>query len=155
MSKKLTLVETDVGFLHQSSQEVDLGNLDLVNMLEAELLNVFRKMQGKMQGLAAIQVGKPYKAILLRYVKGEDPIVVYNPKILFSIGKVKSIEGCMSEGDSRYLVWRPALALVSYTNKYRETKKEWLPYKKARIFAHEVDHLSGILLQDKGKLVEA
>lgn len=154
MGKKLVLVETDVEKLHQPSHEVNLGDVNLVNSIDAALRNTYKKMDGKMQGLAAIQVGYAYKAMLLRFVRGEEPIVVYNPGLIFSFGKKKSNEGCMSEGDDRYIVTRPRLIKVFYYTKYKEKKVEWMTYKKARIFMHEYDHLFGILLQDHGILVE-
>lgn len=154
MAKKLSRIETNIDKLHQKSQSIDLGNLGLVNSIENALLRAFNDRGGAMKGLAAIQVGYAYNAILLRYVKWESPEIVYNPEVLFRFGSKKSNEGCLSEGDDRYIVKRPILIKVRYQTKYKETKTEWLPYDKARIFMHEFDHLNGVLLQDKGKLVE-
>ena len=155
MSKKLVKIETDVDKLHRVSEVVDLNNLTLLNSIERALRDTFHEMKGAMKGLAAIQVGYPYQAILLRYVKGEEPDIVYNPEVLFKFGLRSSNEGCMSEGDDRYIVKRPLLIKVRYQTKYRQTITQWLPYSKARVFMHEFDHLAGILLQDKGILVES
>lgn len=155
MSLKLVdnVVETDIDVLHQVSDEINLTDLDAMNAVENALLNTYRKLNGSLQGLAAIQVGFRCRVILLRFKKGGEPFIAYNPKILFSIGNRKSNEGCLSEGDDRYIVRRPAIMKVMYYNKYREKQVMWLPYKKARIFKHELDHLDGILLQDIGKKV--
>lgn len=147
-------VETDVNKLHQVSSNVDISDRKLVGHIEYALLATYRKLDGRLQGLAAIQCRLPYCAILLRYVKGKEPVVIFNPEVLFSFGKKKSNEGCLSEGKSRYIVERPLLVKVQYTNIDGLKVKEWLPYAKARIFMHEYDHLKGVLLQDKGILVE-
>lgn len=147
-------VETDINKLHTKSSEVDMNNVKLTKNIHDALMAVFNKLEGKAQGLSAIQCGLPYCAILLRYVKGEEPIIAYNPKVLVKVGSKKSNEGCLSEGNKRYIVSRPILIKVEYVTRYKEKVIEWLPYKKARIFMHEYDHLQGVLLQDKGTIVE-
>lgn len=147
-------VETDINKLHVKSSEVDMNDVKLTKNIHDALMAVFNKLEGKAQGLSAIQCGLPYCAILLRYVKGEEPIIVYNPKVLVKFGSKKSNEGCLSEGNKRYIVRRPILTKVEYVTRYKEKIIEWLPYKKARIFMHEYDHLQGVLLQDKGIIVE-
>lgn len=147
-------VETDIKVLHKVSQKVDLGDVKLTRNLCDILTGMFDKLNGKAQGISAIQCGMPYCAVLLRYIRGEEPIVIFNPEVLFSFGSKVSNEGCLSEGDSRYIVKRPLLIKVRYFTRYREEVVKWLPYKKARIFMHEYDHLQGVLLQDKGTLVE-
>lgn len=156
MSKRLTnnLVETNLDKLRVVSSEVSLSDVSLTSRIDTTMMSVYDKLGGRLQGMAAIQVGLPYRAILLRYVKGEDPIIAYNPVILFKFGKKKSNEGCLSEGDSRFIVKRPRLMKVRYRSKYGYTFTKWLTYKKARIFMHECDHLDGILLTDIGVKVE-
>lgn len=144
-----SIVETDVNKLHRVSDKVDLNNDNLVDRLESTLMYTFQKLKGKAQGISAIQCGMPYSAILLRYEKGMPPIVVYNPYVIKSIGSRKSNEGCLSEGDKRYIVKRPLLIKVGYYERNKGDVVKWLPYKKARIFMHEYDHTKGILLQDK------
>lgn len=147
------IVETDVDYLHQVSKPVTMDS-DMVSLVNFQLLQAYKKLDGECQGLSAVQVGFPVRAILLRYVKGEEPIVIFNPKVDVKLGSKKSNEGCLSEGDVRYIVKRPILIKVQYYLGNGNKVVEWLPYKKARIFMHEYDHLNGILLQDKGKKVE-
>lgn len=147
-------VETDINKLHVKSSEVDVNDVTLTKNIRDALMAVFNELEGKAQGLSAIQCGLPYCAILLRYVKGEEPIIAYNPKVLVKLGSKKSNEGCLSEGNKRYIVRRPIIIKVEYVTRYKERIIEWLPYKKARIFMHEYDHLQGVLLQDKGTIVE-
>lgn len=148
------VVNKDIDWLHQKSEPVDMDDKTLIRDINSLLLSAYKKLDGKLQGLSAIQVGKPVQAILLRYIKGQEPIVVFNPTVRIKLGSKKSNEGCLSEGDLRYTVRRPILVKVSYFTTDGTEVTEWLPYTKARIFMHEYDHLYGILLQDKGKRVE-
>lgn len=143
-------VSTDVEQLHKVSKDIDMSDKKLVDRLFCRLMGTYTELNGRLQGLSAIQLGEPYSAVLLRYVKGETPIIAFNPVVLKSIGRRKSNEGCISEPEHRYTVSRPRLLKVRYFNKDGETITKWLTYKKARIFMHEYDHTQGILLQDKG-----
>ena len=147
------LVVTDIDALHKVSEEVNMVDVATKGYVRDMLLQTYKKLNGAMQGMAAIQVSLPWRAILLRYKKGDEPVVVFNPRVTCSIGRKKSNEGCLSEGDGRWIVKRPVLMRVEYYTFDNERIVEWLPYKKARIFKHEVDHLNGILLQDIGKKV--
>ena len=147
------LVVTDINTLHKVSEEVNMNDVTTKCYVRDTLLKTYKKLDGALQGMAAIQVNLPWRVILLRYKRGDKPIVVFNPKVTCSIGSKKSNEGCLSEGDGRWIVKRPLLMRVEYYTLDNERIVEWLPYKKARIFKHEVDHLDGILLQDIGKKV--
>lgn len=147
-------VVTDKDILHRVSKEVNLEDVVLTSNLQNLLLNKFNiEFQKKKQGLAAIQLGQEWRVILLRYKRGEDPIVCFNPTVDFAIGVRHSKERCESERDDLYRVKRPMLVRVTYYTRYKEKVTKWLPYKKARIFCHEVDHCNGILLSDKGRLI--
>lgn len=146
-------VETDVEKLHRKSLPVNMNGYDPVRLSKI-LRDAFNKLDGKLQGISAIQCGYAEQAVLLRYVKGEEPIVIFNPVVLKSVGSKKSNEGCLSEGNNRYIVKRPLFVKVQYDTIAKDCVIEWLPYSKARIFMHEYDHLRGVLLQDVGKKVE-
>ena len=156
MSNKIAnnIVETNVEVLHRVSSEIDLNDVVKTAIVEHALLKAFNRLNKKVKGLAGIQVGQAYRAILLRYEVDKDPIIAFNPVVLFSIGSRKSNEGCESEGKQRYVVKRPLLAKVKYYTRYKDEVVEWIPFSKARVFCHEVDHLDGVLLSDKGIPVE-
>lgn len=149
----MSIIEKNINNLHKVSEPVPMDNKELVDEIEYALLHAFDTLQGALQGISAIQVRYAYRAMLLRYHKGDKPIVIYNPKILFSIGNEESNEGCLSEGNRRYVVYRPILMGAKYYDKDGDVNVAILTYKKARIFMHEYDHLEGILLQDKGRMV--
>lgn len=143
-------VVTDVKELHKVSRKVDLDDWSEVTKVRVALLDAYAKLDGRLQGISAIQLGMPLCAMLLRYKKGKEPQIVYNPEVIKSVGSRKSNEGCLSEGEQRYIVKRPLFVKVSYYTVTKQNVVEWLPYKKARIFMHEYDHTQGVLLQDKG-----
>ena len=115
------------------------------------LLETFDVLAGKCQGIAAPQVYLNKRAILVRWKKGDKPVIMFNPEIIKSIGSVKSNEACLSEGDIRFIVRRPIAALISWYDIDWKFHQEWITYRKARIFCHECDHLNGILLKDRVK----
>ena len=147
-------VTKDIDFLHQRSCVVSTDDKEIREELKTSLIKMYEAYDGKMQGLSAVQCGLAYRAILLRFKKGEVPMVVYNPKVLMKVGSKISNEGCLSEGDDRYEVKRPRLCLVKYYDDNMKCHIVFYGFRKARIFCHEVDHLEGILLQDIGKLVK-
>lgn len=142
----------DVGRLREKSLPIDMTDEVTKTNVKNALIEMYNKLDGKLQGLAAIQCDLAYRAILLRYKKGIEPVVVYNPRVLFKTLLVDSHEGCLSEGGGRWWIQRPMLARVEYYDYEGIKHREWLTWKKARIFCHECDHLDGILLQDKGKV---
>lgn len=148
------VVETDVNLLHRKSEPVDISDKKECAMLKETLVKAFTDLHGACQGLAAIQLGIPKRAILLRFKKGATPIVIFNPTVRLKFGSEKSVEGCMSEPGHRYEVHRPILLFVNYYTAEGEKDGMWLGYREARILMHEYDHLDGVLLQDKGKVVD-
>ena len=145
-------VVTDSDFLHQKSEEVDPKSAE-AQSAKRELLDQYKRMSGAVQGLAAIQLGIKLSVILVRWERGIEPIVMFNPKVRWSVGNKNSNEGCISEGEIRYIVKRPVLAGISYEDSDGKRINLLLNHRKARIFCHEYDHTKGILLADHGKAV--
>jgi len=111
---------------------------------------------------------KPIRAML---IPGEKKyITLINPKILKLAGQdVQSIEGCGSIPDGSYVVNRkPFVSVSGYTlqKDYIELEYgsvDYIPDKepvfatysnKEWIVQHEMDHLEGITIKDKGTLFD-
>jgi len=99
-------------------------------------------------GLAAPQVGVLKRICVIDV--GEGPIVLINPeKIEESEEQIQDIEGCLSIPGIYGEVKRPERVVVKALN------KEGDPYTVegtgllARALCHEMDHLDGILFEDK------
>ena len=152
MSTYVPRIETSISTLHKKSVKVPISDAALIKKLETELLRKFEQLDGACQGISGIQIGEPYRIALIRYKKNRKPFIMINPEILFTIGEKISNEGCLSEKDKRYYIKRPLIMRVKYfsNNKW---KSRVLFYKKARIVAHEIDHMNGVLLRDREKKV--
>jgi len=99
-------------------------------------------------GLAAPQIGISKRLCVIDVTSGEKPeskIVLANPVIISTDGKVTLDEGCLSLPDFRAGTKRPQRATVRAQdvrgNEFSMTGEGLL----ARAFCHETDHLNGIL----------
>ena len=101
-------------------------------------------------GLAANQVGSDL-ALFVAFVDNKFYAVI-NPKITeASREKVDIEEGCLSIPDTCGVVKRPAEITLEGMNIYGKKIKIKAWGLLARVFQHEVDHLSGILFDKKAK----
>lgn len=92
-------------------------------------------------GLAAPQVG-----ILKRVVTidiGDGPLVMINPRILFSEGTQTAGEGCLSLPGKAGQVTRPNHIIAHAFNEDMEEFEIEATELLARAICHEVDHLDG------------
>ena len=114
-----------------------------------ELLDDMKETMAKNDGvgLAGVQVGVLRRVVVLdvNHMKLE----LVNPEILEAIGGVIEREGCLSVKGQSGFVERPEEVTVQaqdrYGNEFIITGVGLL----ARAFAHEIDHLDGILYTDK------
>lgn len=111
------------------------------------------KATGNGVGLAAPQIGVLKRVIYIDLRRGQEPIVLINPKITFKTGRQECIEGCLSCPGYEGKVIRPKKITVTSLN----LKGEEVEYKVsgflANVFCHEIDHLDGILYIDRAKKV--
>jgi peptide deformylase len=94
-------------------------------------------------GLAAIQVGVPYRVFAIR----TDPIIVaYNPKFVGVDGEmILSEEGCMSFPGLQVKVKRFPEVRMRFQTATGKFVTQKLAGLAARIAQHEYDHLDGVL----------
>ena len=99
-------------------------------------------------GLAAPQVGVSRRLTTIDLSMGKDPkdkLVLINPEIIFSEGRLYEEEGCLSFPDIREKVVRAANVRV----RAQDEKGKWFEMDGddllARCFQHEIDHLDGML----------
>ena len=102
-------------------------------------------------GLAAPQIGILRQAILWRR-SGEEHIL-WNPQIEYSGKTIVEKESCLSLPGQRFMV--PRSQVISL----QARQENWAPLFlvlegwEARVIQHEVDHLHGILISDRGERV--
>ena len=145
----IVTVDEDVkGVLTTTAAPVDPKEIPELQQLIDDMLETTLHLSAI--GLAAPQVGVNKRIFVL-----EDGTVCINPGSIMGSGKITShAEGCLSVGESkRYDVKRIRNVIVRCLD--RHGKPQMLkPKKKLYNIAiqHEIDHLNGRLVSDKGKL---
>ena len=142
----ITVSDDSKGILRRVAEPIPVSDIpsyqDLINDMLETVLEI-----GAL-GLAAPQVGHSIQLFVL-----EDGTVCINPSSVMGSGKVTShSEGCLSVPGERYDIKRIRNVIVRCLD--RDGKPQLLkPAKKYTSIAiqHEIDHLNGRLVCDKGK----
>src|ERR1035437_1137832 len=129
--------------LSQPGEPVTEFNAEL-RKLVADMFETTYANQGI--GLAAPQVGVSKRVTVIDVSMGKvpkDKLVLINPEIIFSEGKLYDEEGCLSFPDIREKVVRAAKVRI----RAQDEKGKWFEMDGddllARAFQHEIDHLDG------------
>lgn len=106
--------------------------------------------------MAAPQIGIPLRLFVFDLKRPPEPGssapvrgVLFNPVLLSLEGSVPVIEGCLSFPGLDLPVRRPETVTVSGQNERGESVRYTGGGLFARMIAHEIDHLDGILLPDR------
>ena len=131
--------------LRKTSREVEEVT-DKIRELLDDMVETMHKYNGV--GLAAPQVGILKRVIVIDLYDGEEPLQLVNPKIIKAKGKQEVEEGCLSFPNEYAKMVRPKEVTVEALD--RDGKKVIITGKDllAQAFAHEIDHLNGILFVD-------
>ena len=101
-------------------------------------------------GLAAPQVGRPIRAVVIDIGEGKL-LEMINPEIISKEGSALDSEGCLSVPGIFGEVERSSKVTVDYTTRYGKRRKLEAEGLLARCIQHELDHLDGILFIDVAK----
>ena len=99
-------------------------------------------------GLAAPQIGISKRIAVIDVTFKEDPdakIILVNPEIIHTEGKLTSTEGCLSLPDFRENVTRPRKVTARAQDLNGKTIEVSGEELLARALVHETDHLNGKL----------
>ena len=116
--------------------------------LTKDMIDTVRQADGI--GLAAPQVGKSVKLIIINLEKSGVPLMaLYNPKVIGkSFSKTDIEEGCLSIPGVFGMVKRPKKVTIEAQNAegkvIKFTDDDWI----ARVTQHEIDHINGRLIID-------
>ena len=141
----LKIVKYPEPVLSQPGEPVTEFN-DELRRLVADMFETMYAAQGI--GLAAPQVGVSKRITVIDLSMGKDAkdkLVLINPEIISSEGRLYEEEGCLSFPEIREKVQRAARVRIRAQNergKWFEMDGEDL---LSRAFQHEIDHLDGIL----------
>ncbi len=136
--------------IRSSSQEVKGFDKSLAKLI-TDLTDIASVQKDPVAlGLAAPQIGV-FKRVFIARIRGKfKPFV--NPKIVkLSKNKVSLMEGCFSVGGIYGSVTRPAEVDIEAFDAYGKKFTKHLKGLEAKIFQHELDHLTGILFIDHVK----
>lgn len=108
-------------------------------------------VENKGLGLAAPQVGLPYRAFALYAVPG---IVCFNPRIVDESAETIVLEeGCLSYPNLFIKIKRPRRIKVRYQEPNGNPQTRVLDGMTARCFMHELDHLNGVVHTNKANKI--
>ncbi len=140
--------------LNERSKEVKVLDFE-----DEELQAIIQVMLGELAesggvGIAAPQIGSLRRIIIVDEHAGtalSKPLVMLNPRIKKTSKKFEQvIEACLSLPGRRFRVHRAKSLWYSYTTLTGDHKIAVADGLKAQIIMHEVDHLDGITIADKG-----
>jgi len=136
--------------LREIANPVGKFDIRLLNFSE-QMLDFMKRYKGI--GLAAPQVGYLYCVITLD-IEGTEQCLV-NPDILSSsLDSNTATEGCLSLPERWYDVKRHFQVEIRAKNPNGKTLRFEAEDLHARVLQHEIDHLNGILISDKGIEIE-
>lgn len=142
---------TDKGdqILHQKAVPVRAVT-DSIRTLIEDMFATMEHHRGV--GLAAPQIGVPL-AVFVIEVNGNRFSGV-NPEIVKTVGETESQEGCLSYLGFGHTLKRAHTVVVKYRNAQGVKKRIRVSGLIARVFAHEIDHLSGITIIDRAEYTQ-
>lgn len=136
--------------LRMPAKEVTNFDEDFQRMLD-DLIETFCQHEIAI-GLSAPQVGIPLRVSIINLSQGKtDPhLILVNPKVLRVSGKKdKKKESCMSVPHYRGEVERRYRMGISFQDRFGKPQSLDAQGFLARVIAHEIDHLEGVLYIDK------
>ncbi|MFF0294366.1 peptide deformylase [Kitasatospora sp. NPDC004614] len=155
--QNLGVVQQGADILHRPAAPFDLpaereAAQAVIDQLFAAVDRIGRVHSfAKGMGLAAPQIGLDRAAALVLPPDPDaDPIILLNPRVTdVSEEADEHYEGCLSFFDVRGLVPRPLRIEVTATS--LDGTKTVTVYERglARLIAHEIDHLDGLLYTDR------
>lgn len=135
---------------HEALKKVS-SKVEVIDNDIKELVKDLRDTLGEAEGigLAAPQIGVNKRVVLIDFKDGSDEIVLINPVITKSSGKITDYEGCLSYVMHEGLVERPKKVTVEALDENGTKRVYNGEGLLARCFCHEIDHLEGIMYTDK------
>lgn len=130
------------------------GRCEEVTSFDKELGEILDDMYETMTEADGIGLAAPQIGLLKRFVvidTGERPgrIELVNPVITAMWGKQMEVEGCLSCEGRRGVVQRPMHVRVKAFDRFGKRIRYHGKGLLARAFCHEIDHLNGVLFEDK------
>lgn len=138
----------DNPILRQKAKKVKEINPKIKGLI-SDMIETLEANEGA--GLAAPQVSQLLQIIIAKPEANKEALVLINPQIK-KLSRKKEVmeEGCLSLPDISIPVERPNKITVQGLALNGQSVKIKAKGLLARIIQHEIDHLSGVLIVDKG-----
>jgi peptide deformylase len=142
--------------LHCKSKPVNVNQIYKYARLIKRMKKILDKsFHGTGKGLAAPQLGVFKQIFIVRRGNGHDFEVCINPVIISTKPEVVSyMESCLSIPGKWYQVSRYKYLDVQYFNEKGISIRAKFHHYDAEAFQHELDHLNGYLLSDRGTRIK-
>jgi peptide deformylase len=154
MSKLDILIAPDPRLKQQSAPVAEVN--DAIRRLMDDMLETMYGANGI--GLAAPQVGRPVRVIVVDIADKEDkptPYRMVNPRIVTASPELRvTNEGCLSVPEFYADVERADRITVAYQDETGEPRTLEADGLLATCVAHEIEHLEGVLFVDHLSLVK-
>ena len=146
----LEIIKFPNEILRQRVKDFDFENCILdPEKLEAELIETMLANDGI--GLAAVQVGIAVRVFTMGYrASPELAQAFFNPVVVSCTDEVEDLEeGCLSFPGMYVNIKRPKKILARWQNSKGEWQESEFDGYNCKCFLHELDHLEGIVFQDR------
>jgi peptide deformylase len=150
----LGIVQEGDPILRQVARPFDIpAEAEDARRVIAELASAMERVEkvhtfGKGMGIAAPQIGISRAAAVVRTSDGET-ITLINPRVIEETAGDEQYEGCLSFFDVRGVVNRPLTLHVEHQDIDGQRRITIFDQGTARLVAHEIDHLDGVLYTDR------
>lgn len=149
-TRRFALVPEDDPTLRQAARPIRQTSpegLRDIDRLVVGMRSVMMHNQGV--GLAAPQVGVPWRLFIYELPTMENPQTILNPEIVERSDEYfVASEGCLSLPGHHSTIRRPKRVLLKGSDQWFKPVEIEATGLLARVFCHEVDHLNGVLITD-------
>jgi len=117
--------------------------------LEKDMINLMLANDGI--GLAANQVGIKARVFVMGYTGNPEAAqAFFNPMVVATVDELEELEeGCLSFPGIYVNIKRPKKILARWQNSQGEWQESEFDGYNCKCFLHELDHLEGIVFQDR------
>ena len=146
----LKLVDSNDPVLRQVAEPVLENELEEIKKIASEMWQIMLQYKGI--GLAAPQVGISKRFFIHGNEKKME--IVINPEVAHKSEETSTLtEGCLSFPGLAVNVERPESLTVKYYDSDWFEKTQTTGGLASRVFQHEIDHLDGICIDQKGIII--
>jgi len=132
--------------LRKTSEKIEYSK-DIV-LLAKEMVNIMYEAKGV--GLAAPQIGKNIRLVVIDFLDDTGAKILIDPEIYWQSDETEKMEeGCLSVPGINANVTRPSAIKYRYLDDNGKKVDKFADGLEARVVQHELDHLSGVLFIDR------